>query len=131
MTRGVICMEEPENGIHPAKLEAMVELLRDLAVDSHEEPGMSNPFRQVIVATHSPYFVRFQKPEDLLMAIEVEVKGQDGMPATTLRCKPLINTWRASQGEGIGELTIIDYLVHPPNARFQLNFDEDLMTSRQ
>ena len=38
-TRGVICMEEPENGIHPAKLEAMVNLLRDLAVDRFEHLG--------------------------------------------------------------------------------------------
>lgn len=130
-TRGVICMEEPENGIHPAKLEAMVELLRDLAVDPEEAPGVSNPFRQVIVATHSPYFVQFQDPADLLMALEVEVKNRAGKSATTLRCKPLRDTWRARQRESIGELTIIDYLVHPPNARFQLSFDDDLMTFRR
>lgn len=131
MTRGVICMEEPENGIHPAKLEAMVELLRDLAVDPYEEPGLSNPFRQVIVATHSPYFVQLQEPDDLLLATEVEVKGPDGAPSTTLRCKPLSGTWRAGKGQGIGQLAIVDYLVQPPSARFQLNFNEDLMKSRR
>ena len=34
----VICMEEPENGIHPAKLGAMNRLLHDIAVDA-EEPS--------------------------------------------------------------------------------------------
>ncbi len=130
-TRGVICMEEPENGIHPAKLEAMVELLRDLAVDPDEEPGLSNPFRQVIVATHSPYFVQLQERSDLLLATEVEVKGPNDSPATTLRCKPVSNTWRANQGQGIGELAIIDYLVQPPNVRFQLSFNDDLMRPRK
>jgi predicted ATPase len=130
-TTGVICMEEPENGIHPAKLEAMVDLLRDLAVDPFEEPGLSNPFRQVIVATHSPYFVQLQEPNDLLLATEVEVKGPNGKPATTLRCKPVTNTWRAAKGEGVGELAIVDYLVQPPNARFQVSFNEDLMKLRK
>ncbi len=128
-TRGVLCMEESENGIHPAKLEAMVELLRDLAVDPHEAPGSTNPFRQVIVATHSPYFVQLQEPDDLLLATEVEIKGLTGEPVTTLRCKPLSNSWRA-QGQGIGQLAIIDYLVQPPSARFQLSFGEDLMKPR-
>ncbi|AHY47416.1 AAA domain [Rubrobacter radiotolerans] len=130
-TRGVICMEEPENGIHPAKLDAMVELLHDLAVDPSEMTGITNPFRQVIVATHSPYFVQLQEPDDLLLATEVEVKGPTGKPTTTLRCRPLNNTWRANQERGVGELSIIDYLVQPPNARFQLPFGEDLMTPRR
>lgn len=130
VTRGVICMEEPENGIHPAKLDAMVELLRDLAVDPSEVPGTSNPFRQVIVATHSPYFVQLQEPSDLLLATEVEVKGPKGKPTTTLRCKSLNNTWRSTQDQGIGQLSIVDYLVQPPNVRFQLGFNESIMDPR-
>src|SRR5436305_8487265 len=31
--RGVLCMEEPENGIHPERISAMLRLLQDLAVD--------------------------------------------------------------------------------------------------
>src|SRR5699024_3077172 len=40
---GLICMEEPENGIHPAKLPAMVDLLKALSVDPFESPGSDNP----------------------------------------------------------------------------------------
>lgn len=56
--RGVMCMEEPENGIHPAKMSAMVDILREIAVDAHMPPGPDNPLRQVLVATHSPAFVQ-------------------------------------------------------------------------
>ena len=33
-TNGVICMEEPENGIHPEKIISVLKLLQDIAVDS-------------------------------------------------------------------------------------------------
>src|SRR5262249_56565164 len=63
---GVLCVEEPENGIHPANIEALVELVRDLAVDPSRAPGRDNPFRQVIVNTHSPAIVQLVGPADLL-----------------------------------------------------------------
>jgi len=68
---GLICIEEPENGIHPAKILEMVRLLRDLAVDPMEEPSTDNPLRQVIIATHSPIFVQLQNHDDLLFAIDL------------------------------------------------------------
>lgn len=49
--RGLICFEEPENGVHPFRLDAMSELLLDLSVDLSEA---DTPVRQVIVNTHSP-----------------------------------------------------------------------------
>ena len=51
-TTGLYCMEEPENGIHPAKLAVMNKLLQDIAVDIEEPIGTDNLLRQVIVATH-------------------------------------------------------------------------------
>ncbi|WP_035565649.1 AAA family ATPase [Hymenobacter sp. IS2118] len=49
---GVLCFEEPENGIHPYRLHNMIELLRDLATDFSDpsEPVL----RQLLVNTHSP-----------------------------------------------------------------------------
>nr|WP_237525504.1 AAA family ATPase [Streptomyces sp. SID4985] len=66
--RGMICMEEPENGIHPANLNPMVELVQDLAVNPTQPPGTDNPFRQVLINTHSPGVVQLLSPEDLLFA---------------------------------------------------------------
>jgi predicted ATPase len=41
---GLLCLEEPENGVYPQRLERLVELLRRRAADG----------RQVIVSSHSP-----------------------------------------------------------------------------
>jgi len=120
--QGVLCMEEPENGIHPARLYAMVELLRDLSVDPRDRPGPNNPMRQVIVATHSPHLVQLQSPGDLLFATEARVRGPIGRPVTTLRCRPIRNTWRTSSDEkGIGLGEIISYLTSPPEAQLKLS----------
>jgi predicted ATPase len=120
-SEGLICIEEPENGIHPAKMDQMVNLLRDLAVDPEVAPGPDNPFRQVVVATHSPVFVQLQRPDDLLFAVEARVKGPDGLPARTLRCRPLHNAWRAKTGEpAVGMATILAYLSSPPGAQLEI-----------
>ncbi|KFL33894.1 MULTISPECIES: ATP-binding protein [unclassified Sulfurospirillum] len=51
---GLLCFEEPENGIHPFRLKAMVELLNDLSIDFND---VDMPLRQVLVNTHSPVLV--------------------------------------------------------------------------
>jgi predicted ATPase len=118
---GLLCVEEPENGIHPAKMGEMVRLLRDLAVDARTKAGPENPFRQVIIATHSPAFVQLQNHDDLLFATEAKIRGDDGRPLRTLRCKPLSDTWRARAGESpVGMATIIAYLSAPPGAQLEL-----------
>ncbi len=120
-TEGLLCIEEPENGIHPAKMEEMVRLLQDLAVDPYTEPGPGNPFRQVIVASHSPAFVQLQQRNDLLFAIDAMVRGPHGEALRTLRCKPLAQTWRdASSGDSVGLTTILSYLASPPGAQISL-----------
>ena len=51
---GLLCFEEPENGIHPFRMETMINLLRELSIDFMDEQG---PLRQVIINTHSPVLV--------------------------------------------------------------------------
>ncbi len=51
---GLLCFEEPENGIHPFRLETMAKLLKSLSVDFAD---IEMPLRQVIVNTHSPVLV--------------------------------------------------------------------------
>ena len=121
---GVICMEEPENGIHPAKIGAIVDLLHNIAIDANEQPGEYNPLRQVIVASHSPHFVQLQKPEDLVFALEASVRGGDGSPVRVLRCQPLDGTWRAtSNGRSVGLSTIMVYLTTPPETQLSLRLN--------
>lgn len=92
---GLICMEEPENGIHPGRIDVMADLVRGIAVDPHATPGPDNPMRQVIVNTHSPRYVSAQHPADLLFAENATVV-RDGRRTTTLRLLPLQGTWRDS-----------------------------------
>lgn len=119
--RGLICIEEPENGIHPAKIGEMARLLKELAVDTELPPGPDNAFRQVIVATHSPAFVQLQDPDDLVFALEARIRGHGGAPVSTLRCRALEHTWRARSGEPtVGRGTILVYLSAPPGAQLEL-----------
>ena len=51
---GLLCFEEPENGINPFRIQAMAKLLKDLSADYSDSDA---PLRQVIVNTHSPVLV--------------------------------------------------------------------------
>lgn len=52
--KGLLCFEEPENGIHPKRIKQMAELLYNLSADYD---NVENPLRQVIVNTHSPILI--------------------------------------------------------------------------
>ncbi|MDX2303189.1 MAG: ATP-binding protein [Microscillaceae bacterium] len=56
---GLLCFEEPENGIHPYRIKTMAELLKDLSIDFTET---EMPLRQVIINTHSPVLVGHLNP---------------------------------------------------------------------
>ena len=94
-TDGVLCLEEPENGIHPARIPAILQLLRDIAVDTSEPAGPENPLRQVIVNTHSPAVFQ-EVPDDSV----VFVKTREAMDEQKRRFRKahfhcLSDTWRA------------------------------------
>ncbi len=92
--RGLLCFEEPENGIHPARIPAMLRLLKSLCVDTEEPVGPDNPLRQVIVNTHSPVVVGLVEDDDLLVAETREVPV-DGRPCQGVKFSWLEETWRA------------------------------------
>jgi predicted ATPase len=124
---GLICMEEPENGIHPARMQAMVELVRGLSVDANREPGRDNVIRQVVVNTHSPVFVKLQQTNDLLFAEMASVPSKKKRPVTTLRLRPLSATWRCYATErGVGLNQVLAYLTDPPGTQVSLpNLDNE------
>ncbi|MDT3396493.1 AAA family ATPase [Streptomyces sp. B1866] len=123
--RGLLCMEEPENGIHPANLSAMVDLVRDLTVDVSSEPGEDNPFRQVLVNTHSPGVVQLVPKDDLLFADSAVVRAADGSLARSLRLRPLAGSWRARHGSGdyLTMADILPYLTAPVGAQLSLPWE--------
>jgi len=117
---GLVCMEEPENGIHPARVGAMVQLVQDLAVDPAERPGPDNPFRQVIVNTHSPAFVQHQRSDDIVFATQASVR-RDGGIGSSVRLLPLVGTWRARPGcVRVEKIDVEDYLLSARDGQLQL-----------
>ncbi len=118
---GLLCFEEPENGIHPAKMDAMLALLKDLAVDPFSPVSDTNPMRQILIATHSPVLVRLETPDDLIYADLVKVRGPTGKPTATVRCKSLRESWRVrAGGDFVDKGSIISYLTLPQNSQIDL-----------
>lgn len=90
---GLICLEEPENGIHPERIPAMLKLLQDIAIDVEEPIGPDNPLRQVIINTHSPTVVA-QIPDDSLLVAEAVEQVKAGVRFKAVRFCGLADTWR-------------------------------------
>ncbi|WP_373499005.1 AAA family ATPase [Desulfococcus sp.] len=91
---GLICLEEPENGIHPDRIPAILELLKDIATDANESVGPDNPLRQVIINTHSPSVVKLV-PEGSLLVAELKevIKNRNRLKGCFFSWLP--DTWRS------------------------------------
>ena len=90
---GLICFEEPENGIHPKRIPAILELIQEMAVDPEEEVSEDNPLRQIIINTHSPAVVTQVDPDDLLVAESREVI-HEGKRLKGVSFSAIPETWR-------------------------------------
>jgi predicted ATPase len=55
----LILVEEPENGIHPKRLQAVLGILRELVTEKSQT--------QVVFTTHSPYAVDLLEPEEVTL----------------------------------------------------------------
>lgn len=91
--QGLLCLEEPENGIHPERIPAMLKLLQDIASDVNEPISADNPVRQVIINTHSPAVVS-QVPDDSLLVAELKETVRDGKRFKRVCFSCLPDTWR-------------------------------------
>lgn len=119
---GVLCMEEPENGIHPANLPAMLRLVQDLAVDPKYSPDDDNPLRQVIINTHSPGVVQLCATGDLLYARVKAARTSEGHQVRALSVSPFRDSWRASArpADNFSEADVLAYLTAPVGAQLHL-----------
>lgn len=109
---GVICLEEPENGIHPERIPAILNLLQDIATDVNEPIGPDNPLRQVIVNTHSPAVVG-QIPDDCLLVADRAERIKNGNRFKSARFSCLSDTWRQRAPEEMSIVsrgTLLSYL---------------------
>jgi predicted ATPase len=91
LAHGLVCLEEPENGIHPERVPEILKLVHSLADEaaSEDETGPTS-LRQVIINTHSPLVVSALDDTDLLWADTRRYKGREW-----IHFKPLADTWRS------------------------------------
>ena len=111
-TQGVLCLEEPENGIHPARIPDILDLLRDIAADTRMPAGPDNPLRQVIVNTHSPSVFQ-QVPDDSVLFVKA-VEAMDGTGHLFKKAEfcCLADTWRTKGDEGASVVARGDLLAY-------------------
>ncbi|WP_413173770.1 AAA family ATPase [Anabaena azotica] len=111
-TQGILCLEEPENGIHPASISKILQLLQEIATDVDYPIDIDNPLRQVIINTHSPAVV-MQIPDHSLLVAELKEKISSGKRFKRLSFACLPNTWREKAPEGVNVVSkgkLLDYL---------------------
>ena len=104
----VLCMEEPENGMHPSRMPDMVGLLRDFVVDPSMQVDAWNPARQVILNTHSPDVVRQLDPSEVLFIETLE--GPEGRSA---RIAAVAGEWRKG-GQTAPYQRLVDFIGGAP-----------------
>jgi hypothetical protein len=88
-----LCLEEPENGIHPSRITAIVDLLQSIAVNLEAPVSEDNPLRQVIINTHSPLVVQ-AVPEESLLFAQLQELQRDGRRFKGITFSALEDTWR-------------------------------------
>lgn len=108
---GLICLEEPENGIHPERIPAIIELLQSIPFDPFDDDIEENPLRQVIINTHSPRVV-CEIPDQSLLFVELKEFIQNSKRFKGSAISALSNTWRTNEGgaKPISKGKLISYL---------------------
>ena len=109
--QGVLCLEEPENGVHPERIPFMLRLLQDIATDVRYPIDENNPLRQVIINTHSPAVVG-QVPDDSLLLAETKEMVQDHSRFNRVCFSGLPDTWRTKLPgvDTVSRGTLLSYL---------------------
>lgn len=82
--QGILCFEEPENGVHEGRIPDLIKLLRE-ATEVQDEDG---DYFQVLLNTHSPAVMRALQPEEVLfadMVRSVRTESDDSQIRTRMR----------------------------------------------
>jgi predicted ATPase len=111
VAQGVLCLEEPENGIHPERIPAMLRLLKEIAAVTDDPIGPDNPLRQVIINTHSPAVVS-EVDDDSLLFAQLHENVRDGQRFQSVHFAALPDTWRTKGDKPAEEIRKGDILVY-------------------
>lgn len=104
--RGVLCFEEPENGVHPFRLKNLVHLLHELTTDFSDPAQADEPLRQLLVNTHSPVLVSQPDVWQGLLFAYMTTRVQPGQitrPLQVTRIVPIKPVRQLKLDLGIGD----------------------------
>src|SRR5207302_4119839 len=76
-TPGLLLFEEPENGLHPSRLQMVLDILRKM---SRGEIG--NRKRQIILTTHNPLLLNYATPDEVRIFVRHPENGTHVIPMT-------------------------------------------------
>lgn len=93
----ILCLEEPENGIHPWLLHKLIELLNLVS-----QEGLRGKPIQILITTHSPVLLNYVEPEQV-RAVELDEQGATQVHALPVDSKQFQAALEAYDGE-LGEL---------------------------
>jgi predicted ATPase len=89
--RGVLCLEEPENGVDPLHLPNMAHLLRSMATDFDDPDQRDKPLRQILITTHSPALISLPEMIDsLIFALRIAHVEPGKSPLHITRMVPVL-----------------------------------------
>jgi len=84
----MILLEEPENGVHPKRLDDVIKLLRDITQGKH-----ANHKAQIILTTHSPHLLDYidLKTDQVLVFKREDDGSRSAQPADAERLKTFLD----------------------------------------
>jgi len=83
-----VCIEEPENGIHPSAMGQQVKMLRKLTQESGDRPAA-----QVLVTTHSRRFFDEVHNTEEIRLVRRGGDGRSSIEAPSLADRPRLAAW--------------------------------------
>ena len=111
----LLCLEEPENGIHPERIPRILSLLEQMPTDTSEEVGEANPLRQVIINTHSPLVVGGTGVDDLIV-VRLRRYPRSGSHPKLPQFLGCEGSWRARAGaETVSKREVSRYIGAEPH----------------
>lgn len=98
--RGLVCFEEPENGVHPGRIRPLVQRLKDMVTSPSEEVGSQEtegpaglPLSQLLLNSHSPVVLsalidkNHQVVDGLVLFADTSTVAEPGAPHSRRRTR--------------------------------------------
>ncbi len=78
-TPGLLLFEEPENGLHPFRLQWVLDILRKM-----NRGEIGNRKRQIVLTTHNPLLLNYASPEEVRVFVRHPEDGTKIIPMTQI-----------------------------------------------